>query len=51
MFEFFTKVSDFSEGLGLGLPLSKRHITNLGGDLTLDTGYREGCRLIITLPL
>ena len=51
MYEFFTKVNDLSEGLGLGLPLAKRHMTNLGGDLTLDTGYHEGCRFIITLPV
>lgn len=50
MFKFFTKVDDLSEGLGLGLPLSKRHIQNIGGDLTLDANYHKGCRLIIELP-
>jgi len=50
MFEPFTKVDDLSEGLGLGLPLSKRHMQNLGGDLTLDTDYHDGCRFIIELP-
>ena len=50
MFEMFTKVNDLSEGLGLGLPLSKRHIDNLGGRLWLDTTYHEGCRIIIELP-
>ena len=50
-FEFFTKVDDLSEGLGLGLPLSKRHAQNLGGDLTLDEDYRDGCRFIVELPL
>ncbi|MBL2259719.1 ATP-binding protein, partial [Klebsiella pneumoniae] len=33
MFTPFTKVNDLSEGLGLGLPLSMRHILNLGGKL------------------
>ncbi|MBQ8154361.1 MAG: HAMP domain-containing protein [Prevotella sp.] len=51
MFNLFTKVDDLSEGLGLGLPLAKRHITNLGGRLTLDTDYHEGCRFIVELPL
>lgn len=51
MFVPFTKVNDLSEGLGLGLPLSKRHITNLGGNLVLDTDYHEGCRFILELPL
>ena len=50
MFMPFTKVNDLSEGLGLGLPLSKRHVQNLGGELTLDTTYREGCRFVIELP-
>ena len=50
MFEMFTKVNDLSEGLGLGLPLTKRHVRNLGGDLTLDTSYHAGCRFIIEIP-
>ena len=51
MFKFFTKVDDLSEGLGLGLPLAKRHALNLGGDLWLDDTYHEGCRFIIEIPL
>jgi signal transduction histidine kinase len=51
MFRFFTKVDDLSEGLGLGLPLAKRHANNLGGELTLDESYREGCRFILDIPL
>ena len=50
MFEPFTKVNELSEGLGLGLPLSKRHSQNLGGDLMLDTSYHDGCRFILELP-
>jgi len=51
MFEPFTKVDDLSEGLGLGLPLSKRHAQSLGGDLTLDTSYHEGCRFVLEVPI
>ena len=51
IFEFFTKVDDLSEGLGLGLPLTKRHAQNLGGDLTLDEDYHDGCRFIVELPI
>lgn len=47
----FSKVDDLSEGLGLGLPLAKRHIDNLGGKLILDRDYREGCRFIVELPI
>ncbi len=50
LFEWFTKVNDLSDGLGLGLPLAKRHINNLGGELWLDTSYHDGCRFIIELP-
>ena len=51
MFKPFTKVNELSEGLGLGLSLCHRHVENLGGTLTLDTDYREGCRFVIELPL
>ena len=51
LFKFFTKVDDLSEGLGLGLPLSKRHAQNLGGDIILDTDYHDGCRFIVEIPL
>ena len=51
LFNFFTKVDDLSEGLGLGLPLAKRHAQNLGGDVALDTTYRQGCRFILTIPM
>ena len=51
MFVPFTKVNNLSEGLGLGLPLVKRHAENLGGDLIIDTSYIEGCRIILELPI
>ncbi|MDE7456038.1 MAG: histidine kinase [Prevotella sp.] len=50
IYQSFAKVNDLSEGLGLGLPLSKRHVLGLGGDLTLDTSYHDGCRFILELP-
>ena len=50
LFKMFTKVNDLSEGLGLGLPLARRHIRNLGGDLFIDLDYQKGCRFIIELP-
>ncbi len=51
MFKFFAKVDDLSEGLGLGLPLAKRHAQNLNGDLFLDEDYHEGCRFILEVPI
>ena len=50
VYEFFTKHDDLSEGLGLGLPLAKRHAISLGGNLTYDANYKEGARFVITMP-
>lgn len=51
VFKFFTKIDDLAEGLGLGLPLARRHALNLGGDLILDNSYTDGCRFILEHPL
>ena len=50
IFNPFIKVNNLSEGLGLGLYLSRRHAKNLGGDLVVDTTYHAGCRLILEVP-
>ena len=46
----FAKIDDLTDGLGLGLPLTKRHALSLGGDLTYDDSYHDGCRFIIEMP-
>lgn len=46
----FIKIDDLSEGLGLGLPLCKRHAKTLGGELIYDKDYRDGCRFILEMP-
>ena len=51
IYKFFAKIDGFTEGLGLGLPLTKRHAEDLGGDFMLDTTYKEGCRFIFEIPL
>ena len=50
IFEVFQKGDDFKVGVGLGLPISRRLINSLGGDVTLDTSYTEGARFIISIP-
>ena len=50
LFKPFAKVDDLSEGLGLGLPLAKRHAYGLGGDLLYDESYHDGCRFILEVP-
>ena len=50
IFKPFVKVDDLSEGLGLGIPLAKRHALSLGGDLIYDVDYHDGCRFILEVP-
>ena len=35
---------------GIGLSLAKRYAESLGGSMTIDTDYQEGCRIIIEMP-
>lgn len=50
LYKPFTKTDDLSVGLGLGLPLSRRHALSLGGDLVYDSSYRDGCRFMVEMP-
>jgi signal transduction histidine kinase len=50
LFKPFTREGDLSEGLGLGLPLARRHTISLGGNLIFDADYHQGCRITIELP-
>ena len=51
VFEKFTKLDMFTEGLGLGLFLCRRVVMLLGGSLTLDTQYTGGSRFVLEIPL
>jgi len=51
IFENFSKVDDFKEGVGLGLPICRHLIRSLGGEVVLDTSYARGSRFVITLPV
>jgi signal transduction histidine kinase len=51
IFSLFTKLSTFSEGLGLGLYLTRRLARLMGGDLRLDDTYVGGTRFILQLPV
>jgi signal transduction histidine kinase len=51
IFAKFAKIDDFTEGVGLGLPLSKRTATILGGNLILDPFYNEGASFIFSLSI
>ena len=51
IFNQFIKANSFSEGLGLGLFVSKQFTKMMGGDLMLDESYTSGARFIIALPV
>ena len=51
VFEQFFKVDSFKQGLGIGLPMSRKIATLLGGTLTLDKNYRDGTRMVFTIPV
>jgi signal transduction histidine kinase len=51
IFDRFVKLDSFKEGIGLGLPLSRRLAEQLGGKVELDTTYTDGARFIVSLPV
>ena len=51
IFTPFYKSDSLSEGLGVGLPLTKRHVILLGGSLELDSDYHRGCRFVMAFPV
>ena len=50
VFDPFVKLDCFTEGLGLGLGLTRQHVTNLGGTIVIDPEYTDGTRFIIEFP-
>lgn len=50
VFTLFTKLSAFSEGLGLGLYLSRRQARLMGGSLEIDASYSGGTRIVYVTP-
>ena len=51
IFGRFVKLDSFKQGIGLGLPLSRKLAEQLGGNVTLDTSYQPGARFVVTLPI
>jgi signal transduction histidine kinase len=51
IFGVFEKaVDNYKEGIGLGLPISQRLASSIGGVITLAPEYTDGCRFILTIP-
>lgn len=51
VFERFYKVDPFAQGLGLGLSLCRLIAEKSGGEIHLDTSYRQGARFVVTLAV
>ena len=51
VFEQFYKVDNFTQGLGIGLPVIRKIAILLGGSLSIDNGYRVGTRMVFTIPI
>ena len=51
IFDRFTKVDEFKEGLGLGLAYCRETAKKLGGSLTLDHTSDEGTAFTLSLPI
>ena len=49
IFEQFTKVDAFQQGIGLGLTVSRKLAQKLGGTLYLDKDYTDGARFVLTI--
>lgn len=52
IFERFEKLNKYTQGIGLGLPICRLLATLLGGDVKVDTTYREGgARFLFSIPV
>ena len=47
----FTKLDSFTEGIGLGLTLSRHIAHQLCGEITYDDTFDKGTRFIVKLPI
>ena len=50
VFDKFTKLDIYANGLGLGLYLARTLGQTMGGSLSLDKDYSPGCRFFLKLP-
>jgi signal transduction histidine kinase len=50
VFQRFKQIDSFKQGTGLGLPITRSIIENLGGRIWLDTEYHNGARFVFSHP-
>lgn len=51
VFESFYKSNDMSQGIGLGLTLSRVLADSMNGSITIDNSYFDGCRINFVFPV
>lgn len=51
IFERFTKLDLYKQGVGLGLSICRNIATMLNGEVKLDTSYTGGARFVFVLPI
>ena len=49
IFEEFVQLDNYYNGTGIGLTIDRSIARRLGGDIVLDTSYRDGARFVMTL--
>jgi signal transduction histidine kinase len=51
VFSRFEKLSEYTQGAGLGLSICQLIVNRLGGEIWVDSAYTEGARFVFTHPL
>ena len=51
VFERFEKLNEFVQGTGLGLSICQLIVEKLGGEIWVDSSYKEGARFVFSHPL
>lgn len=51
IFDEFVQLDEYYDGTGIGLTIARSIARRLGGDLVLDTKYKDGACFVFTLPL
>ena len=50
IFEEFVQLNEFADGAGIGLTVARSIAQRMGGNLWLDTDYKQGARFVLELP-
>lgn len=51
IFDWFYKADPYKPGLGIGLPLCREIVTQLGGEVFLDEHSFSGTKMLLTIPV